>query len=214
MTMIDKHRQIKYYEELFEKYGDNYLSLDWKSPDSQEKRFKILTDLIDMYYGSKKTSVIDVGCGFGDLSNYLEKKGYKASYLGYDITPKILDAAKSKYPKAKFELNDILEDENPKKADFVFCCGALNIVFDSREKHMQFINSMLIRMFQLCNIAVGVNFLSYQAVYHLQDEELNLAQYFYTRIEDILSCVRGMTSRFIIRHDYHPGDFTVYLMKK
>ena len=210
--MIDKKRQVAYYEDLLSTYGDHFLSLDWKSPESQEIRFRIFSDLINMFEHDK-ISVLDVGCGFGDLFGYLEKNGFKISYTGYDIAPKILETAKKKYPKANFELKDILHDPNPKKADFVFCCGTLNIAFDDRATHLEFIRSMLLRMFELCNIAVGVNFLSSQAIYHLRDEELEHPQYFYTKVEEIISWMKGMAGRWVIRHDYHPGDFTVYLIK-
>lgn len=211
--MGNKDRQIAYYEELLSTYGDHFLSLDWKSPQSQETRFRVFNDLIGLF-GLHSFSAMDIGCGFGDLFKYLSENNYKFSYIGYDISKKILDIAKRKYPSAVFEVKDILQDKNKNIADFVFCCGALNISFSDRETHLAYIHSMLIRMFELCKIAVGVNFLSSQAIYYLNDEDLTQRQYFYTKVEEILPYVKSLTGRYIIRHDYHPGDFTVYLIKR
>ena len=211
--MPDRSKQVKYYEELLKKYGDHYLSLDWKSPESQEIRFRVFEDLFTIADKRDNFSVLDVGCGFGDFYGYLKKSGYKFTYAGYDISSKIIDMAKKKYPDANFEVRDILEDQKPEQFDFVFCCGALNISFDEPGIHLDFIKSMLLRMYELCKIGAGANFLSSQAIYHLPDESFRQPQYFYSKPEDIVSCAKGMTSRFILRHDYHPGDFTVYLLK-
>lgn len=210
--MFDKVRQVKYYEDLLSRYGDNYLSLDWKTPESQDIRYSVFWDLINMF-GQEQFSVLDVGCGFGDIFGYLNKLKLDFTYHGLDIAPKIIDHAHKKYPNAQFEVKDILEDHVRGKYDFVFLSGALNICFGTREEHLEFIRSMLIRMFELCKIAVGVNFLSSQAIYCLKDEDLLQKQYFYSKPEEIVSFAKGLTNRFILRHDYHPGDFTVYLIK-
>ncbi|MFA4966623.1 MAG: class I SAM-dependent methyltransferase [Candidatus Margulisiibacteriota bacterium] len=222
--MNNKPKQIEYYHSLLEKHGDHYLSLDWKNPESQGIRFKVFEDLLTIgnksphqkfWCGDERNdfSILDVGCGFGDFYGYLKKAGYKFQYAGYDIAPKIIESARKKYPEARFEVRDILDDKKPEKFDFVFCCGALNISFDNREAHLDFIRSMLLRMFELCNIGVGVNFLSSQAIYHLPDDSFREPQYFYSKPEEIIGFVKGITNRFLLRHDYHPADFTVYLLK-
>lgn len=209
---MDKKKQISYYEDLLSTYGDHFLSLDWKSIESQQTRFKILEDLVKMF-DPNNFSVLDVGCGFGDLYSYLAKNGHHLNYTGVDLSPKILGVAKARHPKAIFEEKDILTDKRFSQYDFVFCSGTLNISFDDRDKHLNFICSMLIRMFELCKICVGVNFLSSTAIYHVKDEDLQHSQYFYTKPEEITVMAKGMTDRFVIRHDYHPGDFTAYLLK-
>jgi len=208
--MPDNERMVEYYENLLQKYGDHYLSLDWKSPDSQRQRFEVLAEIFGKRAGF---SVLDVGCGFGDLYGYLKKAGFKFNYAGYDIAPRVIEMAQKKYPEARFEVRDILNDPKPERFDFIICCGALNINFSDPAEHLEFIRCMLLRMFELCKIGAGVNFLSSQAIYHLPDESFRQPQYFYARPEDITGFAKGMTGRFILRHDYHPGDFTVFLFK-
>jgi 2-polyprenyl-3-methyl-5-hydroxy-6-metoxy-1,4-benzoquinol methylase len=211
--MPDHPRMIKYYEDLLEKHGDHWSALDWKSGDSQQLRFEVLSDIFVMAEKTANFSLLDVGCGFGDLYHYLSQKKVRCDYTGYDIAPRIIETAQHKYPKAGFEVKDILKDANPRQFDFVLCCGALNISFEEAPEHLTFIRSMLLRMFELCKIGVGVNFLSSQAIYYLPEGSERQPQYFYAKPEDILGFAKGMTSRFIVRHDYHPGDFTVYLFK-
>ncbi|HTY13331.1 MAG TPA: class I SAM-dependent methyltransferase [Candidatus Omnitrophota bacterium] len=211
--MVEKKKQIDYYEKLLEKYGDHYLSLDWKSPESQGIRYRVFEDLLTIGGKPDDFSLLDVGCGLGHFYEYLKNNKYRFKYSGYDISPKLIEASKKKFPGVDFQVRDILHDDHPEQSDFVFCCGALNISFEEREVHMDFIRSMLLRMFELCKIGVGVNFLSSQAIYYLPDESLRQTQYFYSKPEEIVTLAKGMAERFIVRHEYHPGDFTLYLLK-
>jgi hypothetical protein len=143
----------------------------------------------------------------------LEQPGNKIKYTGYDISPKILEVAKKKYPEARFELKDLLEDRNTPKFDYIFCSGVFNIRTTDSGSHLEYVKSMLLRMYDLVNYGVAVNMLSEGALPISQPEDMNSGRYFYFRPEEILSFCRFISSRYILRHDYHPGDFTVYLLK-
>lgn len=212
--MIDKDRIIKYYDDLILEHGDKIYALDWKSKESQKLRYHIFEDTFEMCDKKEDFSVLDVGCGFGDFYGFLREQGYKFDYTGYDISPKILEIAKRKYPQVKFELKDILEAKDLKRFDYVFCSGAFNIRFDDEETHMSWVTAMLQKMYELSNMAAAANFLSVSAVQYIDDAEFNKKQYYYFRPEDIVTFVRYVATRFVLRQDYHPGDFTVYLIKQ
>ncbi|MBI5400311.1 class I SAM-dependent methyltransferase [Candidatus Saganbacteria bacterium] len=210
-------QQIAYYTALLAKHGDHYHSLDWKGTNSQDERFSILREIF--LYGNKSVnlSLLDVGCGFGDLYGYLKKHKlldqYRLHYTGYDIAPSLLEVAGKKYPAAKFQLCDILEEIKVPTFDYVFCSGTLNLRLTDLESHQTFVRAMLTRMFELANYGLAVNFLSAGGASDARIMEQNLGRYFYFKPEEIISFCRYLTSDFILRHDYYPGDFTVYLMK-
>lgn len=207
-------KQASYYEELIDKHGEeSYRSLDWKSPESQTIRYQIFEHLFAITGRGKNFSILDLGCGFGDLFGYLKKRGYKFKYTGYDISQKIIDAAKKKYPEAKFEVRDILHDPKPDRFDFVFCSGAFNIRFLDHEDHMEKVKAMLLRMFELSKVGIGANFLSSGAVYYINEEDVNSGIYYYFKPEDLIQYCRTFCTRFMLKHDYHPGDFTVFLLR-
>lgn len=214
---MDKQAQIDYFEGLLAKHGENYLALDWNSPESQRLRFKVMKELF--VYGSRaaNVSLLDVGCGFGDLYGFLKSDGTlhrnKINYTGYDISPKILAVARKRYPDAKFELKDILEDRQVPKFDYVMCSGALNIRTAELEEHYEFVKEMVFRMHDLARIAVAVNFLSEGALPISDPDDLNSGRYYFFKPERVINFCRFVGSRFMVRHDYHPGDFTVYLFK-
>lgn len=215
--MTDKDKQISYFEGLLAKHGSNYLALDWNSVESQRLRFTVLKELF--IYGSKgaNLSILDVGCGFGDLYGFFKTEGLlrreKISYTGYDISPKILEVARKKYPDAKFERKDILEDRHVPRFDHVFCSGALNIKTTERETHLDWVKEMIFRMYDLSGRGTAINFLSEGALPISDPDDINSGQYFFFKPEEIMSFIRHVCPRFILRHDYHAGDFTVFLLK-
>ena len=214
---MDKKAQVAYYEDLLDQYGESYLALDWNSPESQKLRYKVFKEIL--IYGKKASnlSVLDVGCGFGDLYGFFKAEGllsrHRIKYTGFDISPKILGVARKKYPDAKFEQTDILEQRYLTGFDYIFCSGALNIRTTDAGSHFEYVKSMLLRMYDLANSGVAVNFLSEGALPMSNLEDLNSGRYFYFKPEEILNFCRFISSCYILRHDYHPGDFTLYLLK-
>ena len=214
--MVDKTGQIAFYEALLAKHGASFKALGWNSPESQKIRFQVFKEIF--IYGKKaaNVSVLDVGCGFGDFLGFLKGEGLltknKISYTGYDISPKLLEVAKKKYPEGKYELKDILEESRLPSFDYVFCSGIFNIRTSDTESHLEYVKAMLLRMSDLAAQGVAVNFLSEGAL-PVDSAALNAGRYFYFKPEQIVNFCRQAASRYIIRHDYHPGDFTVYLLK-
>lgn len=214
---MSKQAQIDYYEGLLSQHGENYLALDWNSRENQRLRYQILKEIL--VYGKKAShvSILDLGCGLGDLFNFFKVEGllnrHRINYTGYDISPRLVEAAKRKYPKAKFEIKDILEDRYLPRFDYIFCSGVFNIRTGETGDHLEFVKSMLLRMFDLANWGVAINFLSEGALPISDPDDLNSGRYYYFKPEDILSFVRFICGRYILRHDYHLGDFTLYLLK-
>jgi 2-polyprenyl-3-methyl-5-hydroxy-6-metoxy-1,4-benzoquinol methylase len=217
VVKMSKKKQIDYFEGLLDKYGNDHRALDWNSPESQRLRCKILKEIL--IYGKKASniSVLDVGCGFGDLYGFLKQEKlldrHKIRYTGFDISSKIIGVAKEKYPGAHFEQRDILESRSLDKYDYVFCSGVFNIRTTDIEHHKDYVFTMLERMYGLVNCGVAINFLSEGRLPAADPEGLNVGRYFYFEPEEIVAYCRLLTSNYILRHDYHPGDFTVYLLK-
>jgi SAM-dependent methyltransferase len=215
---LDKTAQIAYFEGLLAQHGANYLALDWNSTESQRLRFKVLKELL--VYGKKASgvSLLDIGCGLGDLYGLLKADGTlnrnKIGYTGYDISPKLIAEARKKYPDGKFEVKDILEERHAPKFDYIFCSGVFNIRTTDRLDHLDFVKEMMFRMYDLCAYGVGVNFLSEGGLPVASPDEVSTGRYFFFNPEEILSYSRFIATRYILRHDYHPGDFTLYLLKQ
>ena len=39
-------------------------------------------------------SIVDYGCGYGALADYLRARGHRGAYVGFDLSPQMIDAAR------------------------------------------------------------------------------------------------------------------------
>jgi SAM-dependent methyltransferase len=70
-------------------------------------------------------SILDVGCAAGRLLEAFGQFGYSAEYLGIDIVPENIDAAKANYPDRAFQVADAVNFEPGRRFDLVYCAGTL-----------------------------------------------------------------------------------------
>lgn len=184
---------INYYKSLLEKYKDGPKAVSWGSKESQELRFKVLSEIGDLY----GKSILDVGCGLGDLYGYLLNSPIE-TYVGYDIVPEMIFAARKKYPNAKFV--DVFPEE---KFDYVFESGIFNL---PDPDWGIFTEIMIKKMFSQCKIGIGINFLSSLSPKKDKDSQ-------YADPLEILRFVSEITNKFSLRHDYKQNDFCVYAFR-
>lgn len=82
--------QIAYFREKILEHGATPRGVDWNSIESQEIRFSQVTKVIDT---TNSFSVLDYGCGYGAMYNYLSRSGNNFRYTGFDISTDMLDVA-------------------------------------------------------------------------------------------------------------------------
>jgi len=198
MNKKDKQAIIRYYNENLEKYGYSPKTLGWLK-NRHYVRYRVLSEIGNL----NNCSILDVGCGFGDLYGFLIKKGLNIRYTGYDINENFIKIAKRVYPNARFEVKDIEEDKINDKFDWVFSCGIFNIKISDNKS---FIQNMLKRMFELCNKGVAADFMS--SYVDIEREGL-----YYAKPEEIFKFCKTLSRRVLLRHDYMPFEFCVYIYK-
>jgi SAM-dependent methyltransferase len=199
--MINKSIK-EYFFQRYRKYGNNIQSL-WGSTSSQEDRFQILSDIGDL---NRKT-ILDVGCGFGDLYRYLNSKGiHVGSYHGVDLVEEFILEATLRHQnpesRATFEISDILETRTNDRFDFAFASG---LFFMRNENWDSYVSSVCEKMFSISRVGVAVNFLS-----EFSTAKDGFSKYSCpTRVLNLL--MNAITSKAVLRHDYRRNDFTIYL---
>jgi SAM-dependent methyltransferase len=202
-SSLDDERNIEYFTKLIDQYGLDVRALDWGSKKSQEERFHILAQIGDL----QGARILDVGCGLGDFYIWLRKNEYEVEYLGIDITPKMIEIASNRLPEAEFKLKNILEDEDDileNSFDFVFASG---IFYLRQHDPYGFLKIMVRKLFAKCQIGLGFNSLSAWARPKDKKE-------FYADPLVVVAYCRELTQFLTLRHDYHLGDFTLYMYKK
>ena len=108
-----KNKIFFLYKDLYKQFGISPSSVKARNSNQQYLRFRHLISLIDI---KKKDKVLDVGCGFGDLSCYLKKNKINCSYLGIDFIEEFINAANTLYGnnKTKFLKFDINKKSSQK----------------------------------------------------------------------------------------------------
>jgi len=190
-------RLMRFYDEHLQRYGaHDPRALGWRSAHSQQERFKVLAEI----GGLRNTSVLDEGCGVGDLYPFLEERFPGIQYTGVDINPEAIAMAKEKHPDAAFVCADFTEYEGG-FFDYVLSSGALTFHIDG---HEEVYRAHIRKMYELSRIGAAFNVLDASAI--TQDEEY--AGYVPS---ELLAYCQTLTPKLTLRHDYSPEDFTIYL---
>ena len=83
MKKKDINSTINRYKQRYKKYGMSIKSL----ASGNEKRRKIRYKILEQIGINDNSSVLDVGCGFGDFFQYLNINYKNIKYHGIDIVP-------------------------------------------------------------------------------------------------------------------------------
>lgn len=96
-----------------QKYQDKYMNFDFYF-DTYDKFCELVT--------TSNASVLDVGCGPGNISKYLLNKRPDLNIHGIDLAPKMIELAKINNPSAQFDVLDTRElDRLESQYDAIMC---------------------------------------------------------------------------------------------
>jgi cyclopropane fatty-acyl-phospholipid synthase-like methyltransferase len=84
------HSVEKYYTGRLMDHGATPRGVDWNSAESQALRFGQLIRVFD-YNGP--FSLLDYGCGYGALLDYLHQQNIQCNYFGFDISMNMVEMA-------------------------------------------------------------------------------------------------------------------------
>ena len=108
---------------FFDRLAENWDS-DEQNPDQTVKRVSDILELLKLQSGD---DLLEVGCGTGQLSDWLAQQVSPGRVTAIDFSEKMLAAAKSKYDKAQhqqieFRRIDVCRDAlEPSRFDVAFC---------------------------------------------------------------------------------------------
>lgn len=193
LKINEMHNILFHHNKRLEKYGESQQSLD---VNGQTVRYCISAEIGI----SKDSSVLDVGCGFGDFYGFLKYQRIKVNYYGVDINENFIKIAKKRYPDTTFEVRDIERQRFTKKFDWVIGLGLTTMTDDNHNKNL------MKEMFRICNKGVVIDFLTSYVNYKVRG-------FHYTSPEKMFKFSKSLTKRVSLRNDYKPFNFCLYLYK-
>jgi len=199
----DREHYIQQYETRLRKFGYSPETLGWGKYGRQEVRFAVLAKFA---LGMPGSTVLDVGCGFADLYDFLIEHQWRGQYCGIEIVPGLLDLARKRHPDLDLRGLDITSDEDlPEAHDFVIASGVLNfkLKMGDNEQHIQ---RALDAMFRVARVAVCVDFLSTYVEFQKPDA-------WHTDPGWVFAQAKQLSRRVILRHDYMPFEFSLFIFR-
>jgi cyclopropane fatty-acyl-phospholipid synthase-like methyltransferase len=202
-----KNAVSRYNNRLIE-FGETEKALGWGDKGRSKLRYKVLCEHLDI----EGSTVLDFGCGFGDLYKYIAENITKNfTYLGIDINENLLDVAKKRYSKGNmnvsfFHVNTDLASFLKKESlevDYIVSSGIFNFKLKDNK---DFITSTLDSFFEISRKGFATNYMSDQVDFKAESN-------FHSSPGATLALHYKYSNNIIFKNNYMPFEFTVVLNK-
>lgn len=208
------------HKDSVEKFGYQPQALYWSNREIQQIRFRKLSEILPLNHKLEggniaAWSVLDVGCGFGDLKGFLQEQGFIIDYHGIDLSETIIESAQFQRPDIQVSLGDLFDFDPADNAyDYVFLSGALNEVVETEiegtaQYRGRYAKAVIRKMYDTCRRGVAFNLLDARHPWIQSRPDL---QSFMP--EEIVEYCETFAVKVRWADDYLENDFTVYLEKQ
>jgi SAM-dependent methyltransferase len=202
-NIIDKVNS--YYSEKIAAHGATPKGVDWNGEESQFLRFQILSEVMR---GAEQFSILDYGCGFGSLYQFLEKTDRQFDFFGFDVSEKMIEAAQSSFAdRTNAEWSTILP---AKKFDFTVASGIFNVRLDTPP------NEWMDHILETLNTfdKISTKGFSFNVLTKYSDAEF-MKDYLYYADPLVLFdyCKKHFSRNVALLHDYELYEFTIVVRK-
>jgi len=188
------------YQRGLQKYGASPMALHWVDYRSMAIRHKNLVRDLEF----EKRSILDAGCGMGDILPYIYAKADHFEYLGVDINSGFIDIARQRYAGQMFEVGNPFNGKFKGRYDIVLSSGVMNINVRDWQKNRRI---MIKNLFELTDYALAFNMAG--GLKPAPTDPLIA----YADAEEIAEYCRTLASKVILSADYLPQDFTITMFK-
>jgi len=201
MDLIEKATVMHYHRHrIAECRHGSIESLGWRSATSQLARYEVLAKVGDL----NGVSILDIGCGHGDLKAFLDLHYSDFDYIGIDQMPEFITEARIRYDgdsRAVFYQTDFSTAELP-QVDVVIASGALGY----RCKNDHFYTDMICKLYNSARIALAFNMLD-KSIFPQHDLLIGHDR------DEILALCRALSPRVECLNGYLEDDFTVFMYR-
>lgn len=209
MSLEETQKKLnEYFSEKLEKFGATPQGVDYNGPEAQAIRFE---QLVKVIRPETPFVVMDYGCGYGAMFDFLHAKGWTFEYWGVDLIEKMALAGRAAhrgFPNAHFTTD---EREAP-QADYLLAGAIFNIKMETPyDEWREFTLQTLRRMNELCTKGFSFNMLT-----SYSDPERMAARpdlYYGDPLFYFDFCKRNFSRNVALLHDYGLYDFTILVRK-
>lgn len=209
MSIEETQKRLnEYFSQKLDAYGATAKGVDYNGEEAQQVRF---AELVKVINPARKFTVMDYGCGYGALFDFLRARGWEFEYYGVDLIEKMVEAGREKFkefPNAHFSTD---EREFP-TADYLLAAAIFNIKLDADyEEWRDFTCETLTRMNGLCSQGFAFNMLTKYSDPERMAQRPDL--YYGDPLFYFDYCKRNFSRNVALLHDYGLYDFTILVRK-
>ena len=201
MWRQDRVEAQRRYRERWLQYGYAPQTLGWNK-DCQWVRFAAAFEGL---CEEDCSSVLDFGCGFGDLLTFLRGKQWRGRYTGVDLVEELMvEGAKrhSSDPLASFVYSDLEDFSSKDKAAMAVAIGIFN--HRLHQDNVDFAKNAIRHMWEASTNVVVCDFLSTSS-----DPDCRRDDLFYADPRQLFEIARSFSRRVMIHHAYMPFEFQI-----
>ena len=196
----------EYYSNKIQNYGATARGVDWNTKDSQFLRFEKLLQIVDH---DLSFSILDFGCGYGALAEYLDATKKQFSYHGFDISKEMIKIANETH-KLKTPGTFLSKATDLKVSDYVVASGIFNVkVGSSSDDWETYIRMTLSELNRLSSVGFAFNILTLYSDLEKRSESL----YYADPSIWFDYCKRNFSKKVALLHDYPLYEFTILVRK-
>jgi SAM-dependent methyltransferase len=196
-------RVAAYYEGKLRDHGATPAGVDWNSEASQQLRFQQLLRIVMPQ--ERPGTLNDFGCGYGALADYLATHHAEWRYCGFDVSPKMIEAAGALHPPhaRRVFTSDIA---TVPKATYTVASGIFNVKLDVAVSDWHdYVLTTLDTLASLSEAGFAFNVLTGYADPARQRPDLFYAD----PLALFEHCRRRFSVRVALLHDYPLFEFTM-----
>ncbi len=200
MSIFNPYPSSEDYTHSLKQYGPGPKGLLWWDYRSMALRFRELVKDVPV----EGKSILDAGCGMGDLLPYLYAKATNFTYLGVDKSPDFIKIAKQRYEGHNFKIYDPFK-KSLGMFDVVLSSGVMNGNvegwLDERKKMISALYEQTGEVLAF-NMAGGLKPLRHDSLIAYADAQ------------EIFEFCKSMCPRVILKTQYLRKDFTIVMFKQ
>ena len=206
MSKIPNLDQVKsYFDRRIQEHGASPRGSDWNSETSQNIRFDQLLKVVEV----QSFSLLDYGCGYGALADYLIAKGFDPEYYGYDILESAIETARQAH-QGKPRRTFFTDKSHLPVCDYTVASGIFNFRGEqSFEDWTEYVIGVLSEFNQLSTRGFSSNFLTKYS----DAEKMRSDLYYADPLFLFDYCKRNFSKNVALLHDYRLYDFTLIIRK-
>lgn len=195
-----------YYAGRLREHGPTPRGVDWNSTAAQEIRFEQVLRICDL---RSPFTLLDYGCGYAALHDYLAARRIACRYVGYDIADDMIAAARRRHPDLPPEA--LTTDAAAlRPCDYVVCSGLFNVRLATDPARWEaYVLATIDRL-----AALAVRGFAFNALTRYSDPEKRRADLHYSDPAALFDyCKRRHARNVALLHDYDLYEFTILVRK-